>query len=55
MAKWRGLIFGMAAIAAGAAVAQQAVKLGPDTTVQVPVPTVGVLPAIVAKLLVSGP
>jgi CubicO group peptidase (beta-lactamase class C family) len=36
MAKWRGLIFGLAAIAAGTAVAQQAVKLGPDTTVGKP-------------------
>jgi len=36
MAKWRGLIFGLAAIAAGAAVAQQAVKVGPDTTVGKP-------------------
>ena len=36
MAKWRGFVFGMAAIAAGAAVAQQAVKLGPDTTVGKP-------------------
>ncbi|HEU4498720.1 MAG TPA: serine hydrolase, partial [Sphingomicrobium sp.] len=33
MKKWRGMIFGLAALAAGAAVAQQAVKLGPDTTV----------------------
>ena len=32
MAKWRGMIFGLAALAAGTAVAQQAVKLGPDTT-----------------------
>jgi CubicO group peptidase (beta-lactamase class C family) len=36
MAKWRGLVFGLAAIAAGTAVAQQAVKLGPDTTVGKP-------------------
>lgn len=33
MAKWRGLMFGLAAIAAGTAIAQQAVKVGPDTTV----------------------
>lgn len=33
MAKWRGLVFGLAAVAAGTAVAQQAVKLGPDTAV----------------------
>jgi CubicO group peptidase (beta-lactamase class C family) len=36
MRKWRGLAFGLAAIAAGTAVAQQAVKLGPDTTVGKP-------------------
>jgi CubicO group peptidase (beta-lactamase class C family) len=36
MAKWRSFVFGMAAIAAGTAVAQQAVKLGPDTTVGKP-------------------
>jgi len=34
--KWRGIAFGLAAIAAGTAVAQQAVKLGPDTTVGKP-------------------
>src|SRR4030095_9672768 len=33
MSKWRGITFGLLAVAAGAAVAQQAVKLGPDTTV----------------------
>ena len=36
MRKWRGIAFGLAAIAAGTAVAQQAVKLGPDTTVGKP-------------------
>ena len=36
MSKWRGLVFGIAAVAAGAAVAQQAVKLGPDTTIGKP-------------------
>jgi CubicO group peptidase (beta-lactamase class C family) len=36
MAKWRGIAFGLAAIAAGTAVAQQAVKLGPDTTLARP-------------------
>jgi CubicO group peptidase (beta-lactamase class C family) len=34
MSKWRGLVFGLAAIAAGTAVAQQAVKLGPETTLE---------------------
>src|SRR5687768_1945780 len=38
MAKWRGFVFGMAVIAAAAAGAQQAVKLGPDTTVGKPTP-----------------
>ncbi|MCL6741006.1 beta-lactamase family protein [Sphingomonas sp. RB56-2] len=33
MKKWRGIAFGLAAIVAGTAVAQQAVKLGPVTTV----------------------
>jgi CubicO group peptidase (beta-lactamase class C family) len=37
MSKWRGLVFGFAAVAAGTAIAQQAVKLGPDTTVGKPV------------------
>ena len=36
MKKWRGIAFALAAIAAGTAVAQQAVKLGPDTTVGKP-------------------
>ena len=33
MIRWRRMILGLAALAAGTAVAQQAVKLGPDTTV----------------------
>ena len=44
MKKWRGLVFGMAAIAAGAGVAQQAVKLGPDTTVAKPVAAAAAAP-----------
>lgn len=45
MAKWRGFVFGMAAIAAGAAVAQQAVRLGPDTTVGKPTVAAASAPA----------
>jgi CubicO group peptidase (beta-lactamase class C family) len=33
MTKWRGLVFGLAAIAASAAIAQQAVNVGPDTAI----------------------
>jgi CubicO group peptidase (beta-lactamase class C family) len=54
MAKWRGLIFGLAAIAAGAAVAQQAVKLGPDTTIGKPAAAVAAPGATPAAPAVPG-
>ena len=42
MVKWRGMFLGLAALAAGTAVAQQAVKLGPDTTIaKAPAPAAG--------------
>src|SRR5207342_2281720 len=54
MRKWRGLAFGLAAIAAGTAVAQQAVKLGPDTTVGKPSLSVAAPGATPATLPAGG-
>jgi len=55
MSKWRGFVFGFAAIAAGTAVAQQAVKLGPDTTVGKPVTTAAAPSATPVAPAVGGP
>jgi CubicO group peptidase (beta-lactamase class C family) len=54
MAKWRGFVFGMAAIAAGAAVAQQAVKLGPDTPLGKPAAAVAAGAAPTAPVVAGG-
>lgn len=54
MAKWRGFVFGMAAIAAGAAVAQQAVKLGPDTALGKPAAATAAGAAPTAPVVAGG-
>ncbi|MFL6756989.1 MAG: serine hydrolase domain-containing protein [Sphingomicrobium sp.] len=47
--KWRGMMFGLLAVAAGAGVAQQAVKQAPTTTVQpAPAPAAGAVAALPA-------
>src|SRR4030095_11899824 len=52
--KWQGFAFGLAAIAAGTALAQQAVKLGPDTSVGKPSLSVAAPGATPATLPAGG-
>ena len=54
MVKWRGLVFGLAAVAAGAAVAQQAGQLGPATTVGKPPAQVSAAPGATPATLPAG-
>jgi CubicO group peptidase (beta-lactamase class C family) len=54
MLKWRGVIFGLAAIAAGTAIAQQAVKVGPDTVVEKAPASVAAAGATPAAPVVAG-
>src|SRR5688500_8488576 len=54
MVKWRGLVFGLAAVAAGAAVAQQAGQLGPAPTVGKPPAQVSAAPGATPATLPAG-